>query len=174
MWGSIIGFIGKKAVELLGPKLAAALVSSKAKMVLIIITVISVAGAAGGFWWHYTSLKKNYEECLKEKGQYEVALKTTKESFKAYRTSVTAQLEQMKQQMNLLRQKYQESEERANELGKLLAKHDFAYLAYRKPGLIERRVNDATARMFSDLEKASRDFARRGKPSESSSNVPSP
>lgn len=37
-----------------------------------------------------------------------------------------------------------------------LEKHDLEFLAKRKPGLISTRINNASNRVFSDLEKASR------------------
>jgi hypothetical protein len=46
--------------------------------------------------------------------------------------------------------------EEALELEKLFKEHDLEALAAAKPRLIERRVNDATKRVFKDLEALSR------------------
>lgn len=42
-------------------------------------------------------------------------------------------------------------------LERSLEKHDLEFLAKRKPGLISTRINNASNRVFSDLEKASRE-----------------
>lgn len=44
------------------------------------------------------------------------------------------------------------AEVQISRLQELLSKHDLTYLAKNKPGLIERRINDATDRAFSDIE----------------------
>lgn len=46
------------------------------------------------------------------------------------------------------------SEQRANDLERLLSKHDLEFLAINKPGLIERRINDATNDVFNDISCA--------------------
>lgn len=45
-----------------------------------------------------------------------------------------------------------DAEDRVNDLEGLLSRHDLEFLALNRPGLIERRINDATDDVFSDLE----------------------
>lgn len=45
-----------------------------------------------------------------------------------------------------------EAESRVRELEKLLSDHDLENLAFERPGLIERRINDATIDLFRDIE----------------------
>ena len=50
--------------------------------------------------------------------------------------------------------KYREAEKYGDELSKKLREHDLTRLTLRKPGLIEKRVNDATQKVFEDLESS--------------------
>ncbi len=50
----------------------------------------------------------------------------------------------------------------ARELKHVLSTHDLGALAKRKPGLIERRANDGTARAFSLLEQSTQGPAAAG------------
>ena len=51
-----------------------------------------------------------------------------------------------------LAQNLQIAEEYSNRLSQTLREHDLTRLTLQRPGLIETRVNDATAQVFSDLE----------------------
>ena len=57
------------------------------------------------------------------------------------------------EQLNLeLAENLQVAEEYSNRLSRTLREHDLTRLTLQRPGLIEGRVNDATAQVFSDLE----------------------
>ena len=51
-----------------------------------------------------------------------------------------------------LQQELQQAEVYKEELLGKLQKHNLSQLSLKKPGLIERRINDATAKVFDDLE----------------------
>lgn len=130
-----------------------------------------LAGAAGAlavflaYQWFTGVLEENTELKLrnaelvahveKERASHE----ETKAVYAAWRASVNARIEQDKISLNQLLEKYRQEKAKANELSKMLSKHDFEHLASRKPGLIERRVNAATRRVFDDLETLTRGFA---------------
>jgi Holliday junction resolvasome RuvABC DNA-binding subunit len=44
------------------------------------------------------------------------------------------------------------AETEVNDLQQLLSRHNLEFLALQKPGLIERRINDATNNVFRDIE----------------------
>ena len=57
------------------------------------------------------------------------------------------------EQLNLeLAANLQVAEEYSNRLSRTLREHDLTRLTLQRPGLIEGRVNNATAQVFSDLE----------------------
>lgn len=51
-----------------------------------------------------------------------------------------------------LQKKLQESEVYKDNLISKLQKHDLAALSLKKPGLIEKRINDATKKVFDEIE----------------------
>ena len=51
-----------------------------------------------------------------------------------------------------LTQELQESEKRRNDLINIFSRHDLTNLAMKKPGLIEKRLNNGTEKAFDDIE----------------------
>ena len=117
----------------------------KLSIILAGLFVITVAGSA---WYidyqadQITTLKGN-----------QIVLET---EIQKQNESIERYLEQQKNQQVQLDQL--ESEKRAamedvNRLRKTFAKHDLDKLALAKPGLIENRINKASARVMATLEK---------------------
>lgn len=73
-------------------------------------------------------------------------------------TIARLQLESEKQFQLLtdLNNNLQNAEQYNRELRKLLADHDLTFLAEEKPGLIEKRMNDATEDVFNSIEQFTR------------------
>lgn len=117
----------------------------KLSIILAGLLVITVAGSA---WYidyqadQITTLKGN-----------QIVLET---EIQKQNESIERYLEQQKNQQVQLDQL--ESEKRAamedvNRLRKTFAKHDLDKLALAKPGLIENRINKASARVMATLEE---------------------
>ena len=117
----------------------------KLSIILAGLLVITVAGSA---WYidyqadQITTLKGN-----------QIVLET---EIQKQNESIVRYLEQQKNQQVQLDQL--ESEKRAamedvNRLRKTFANHDLDKLALAKPGLIENRINKASARVMATLEK---------------------
>ena len=117
----------------------------KLSIILGGLLVVTVAGSA---WYidyqadQITTLKGN-----------QIVLET---EIQKQNESIERYLEQQKNQQVQLDQL--ESEKRAamedvNRLRKTFAKHDLDKLALAKPGLIENRINKASARVMATLEK---------------------
>jgi hypothetical protein len=60
--------------------------------------------------------------------------------------------EEIRELVSNLNQSNRNAEQRLNELRQIFAEHDLSNLALERPGLIERRINDATQNIFDDLE----------------------
>ena len=60
---------------------------------------------------------------------------------------------QMEQQNLALQTNLQKAEEYKDQLLSKFQKHDLSRLSLAKPGLIERRVNNATKKVFDDIER---------------------
>lgn len=76
---------------------------------------------------------------------------TTKASFSVYREEAEAQADRTQRAMTDLAQSRYDAQTEINELSKKLARHDLGHLMRKKPGLIERRVNRATEKLFRDI-----------------------
>ena len=117
----------------------------KLSIILAGLLVITVAGSA----WY---INYQADQITTLKGN-QIVLET---EIQKQNESIERYLEQQKNQQVQLDQL--ESEKRAamedvNRLRKTFAKHDLDKLALAKPGLIENRINKASARVMATLEK---------------------
>ena len=117
----------------------------KLSIILGGLLVVSVAGSA----WY---INYQADQITTLKGN-QIVLET---EIQKQNESIERYLEQQKNQQVQLDQL--ESEKRAamedvNRLRKTFAKHDLDKLALAKPGLIENRINKASARVMATLEK---------------------
>lgn len=65
-------------------------------------------------------------------------------------------INRMQARMQTLNKNMRNIEEETSDLKKVLAKHDLERLAAAKPNLIENRANEATKKLFRELEEISR------------------
>lgn len=115
----------------------------------VLIGILFAFGIAGYFYYTTTQnqlielrdLNKAYE--LKVKTQDE-AINTMQESYKAQSEALTA-----------LTEKNREIAQEMNRYLDIFRRHDLSKLAAAKPGLIEKRVNEATKDVFDSLENDS-------------------
>ena len=117
----------------------------KLSIILAGLLVITVAGSA----WY---INYQADQITTLKGN-QIVLET---EIQKQNESIERYLEQQKNQQVQLDQL--ESEKRAamedvNRLRKTFAKHDLDKLALAKPGLIENRINKASARVMATLEE---------------------
>lgn len=81
----------------------------------------------------------------------DVALATNKEAFENFKTQANQMFEQQARAVEQLAQSREQAEKEKHRLSKKLQRHDLGHLARKKPGLIERRVNKATAELFEKI-----------------------
>ena len=79
---------------------------------------------------------------------YENAIKTTTKTIDNLRT----ESERVQEINSKLQVKLQSAENYKDELVQKLNKHNLTKLSAAKPGLIEKRVNDSTTKIFKELE----------------------
>ena len=101
-----------------------------------------------GFGWYYNSSQNKIEELITAQAQLISSNRSNTATIKALKNSAES---------NALRsfelaESLSERETESRELIVLLAEHDLEYLSISKPGLIERRINDGTREVFSNLE----------------------
>ena len=78
--------------------------------------------------------------------------KTTK-SFSQYQKDVQSNIRTLQTDLKVMDVKFQKSEERKNELSKLLGRHNLSYLAAERPASISRLSTAASARLFKRLNE---------------------
>lgn len=99
----------------------------------------------------YSYFQKTQQELImlqKNITTYENAIKSTSEAMDRMRQE-TDRIQEINDQLN---NKLKKAEEYKDELTKKLNEHNLTKLSTAKPGLIEKRVNDATTKIFKELE----------------------
>jgi len=118
---------------------------------LVLLVSITLAGR-----WYYN----NSQETIKVLNENIATLKANQEQLQQAikdnnETIVRQQQEaqQIAQANDQLRSQLVASEKYADDLASKLRRHNLTVLTMQKPGLIERRVNDATEKLFRELEE---------------------
>lgn len=118
------------------------------KLYAFLTIVLFIGGIVYG---GYSYFQKNQQELImlqKNITTYENAIKSTSEAMDRMRQE-TDRIQEINDQLN---NKLKKAEEYKDELTKKLNEHNLTKLSTAKPGLIEKRVNDATTKIFKELE----------------------
>lgn len=118
------------------------------RIYLLLIVVGMLGGAGYGAYAYYTSTQEAIRQLTENNAKLEVAVQTQKESMQAMEMNFKVQAELNSE----LQKKLQESEVYKDSLISKLQKHDLAALSLKKPALIEKRINDATKKVFAEIE----------------------
>ncbi|MEK9896070.1 MAG: hypothetical protein VW518_06550 [Burkholderiaceae bacterium] len=110
------------------------------------LLVLSTLG--GGVYYYYTSTQATIQQLRENNLVLEQANKTNQETI-----SQMEQAAELSKKLNKeLSDKYNQSESRVNSLRDKLIDHDLTNLSMKKPGLIEKRINNGTKKAFEHLE----------------------
>jgi chromosome segregation ATPase len=116
------------------------------KLAAIMFVMMIGMGFAGRMYYNDTQTRMNQ---LRENAvKLELAAKTSQETI----GRLQADAAQFEQANNQLREQLNEAEEYSDELAGKLRRHNLTVLTMQKPGLIESRVNNATAKLFDEME----------------------
>jgi len=119
------------------------------KLYATIILLISIFGGIYYAYNHYMELKNELEVKTTEAIRYKESLKDNEVAINILtQQNIKIQNETMKLQKSL-----QKAEEYNTDLQRKLNDHNLTKLSSKKPGLIEKRVNDATSKIFKELEE---------------------
>ena len=113
----------------------------------IAIILVVITAAAGGFFY-VKKLQSDLETARANVAKMEVALETSENSLKLERAE-TVRLGELNLQLS---SDLQKAEKYGDELRATLQKHNLTHLANKKPGLIEKRMQNATNKLWDDLE----------------------
>ena len=123
----------------------------------IAMILVLLAGAGGAFLY-VKNLQKNLEIARANVAKLEVAVQTSEASLKLERAE-SARLGELNNQLSTDLQK---AEQYGDELRATLQKHNLTHLANKKPGLIEKRMQNATNKLWDDLESITDPTANAG------------
>jgi len=111
--------------------------------------VVGLVGSLGFAAYRiYTNMQDDIVQLSQQNSALDRALRTSRETV----GRLEANMEIIEQQNSRLARALEESETDLDNLRTLLIEHDLTRLALERPGLIERRINDATKDLFDQLE----------------------
>ena len=113
-----------------------------------IAMILVLLAGAGGAYFYVQNLQKNLEIARANVAKMEIAVQTSEASLKLERAE-SARLGELNNQLS---NDLQKAEQYGDELRSTLQKHNLTHLANKKPGLIEKRMQDATNKLWDDLE----------------------
>ena len=112
------------------------------------IQLIFIGALIGGVYWYYTSTQAEIAQLRDTVVTLEMINETNEATIKTQKRA----LEYNAKAYADLTKRNQETEVYKDNLIKIFQEHDLQRLSIAKPGLIERRINDATRKVFDDLE----------------------
>jgi hypothetical protein len=118
-----------------------------------IVIILSVLGSAAYGAKYFYDTTQNTIRQLRENN---VKLETANATNTATINQMQADAQLLQATIGELNDNLQAAEEYKDSLIQKLQQHDLSRLSVRKPGLIERRINDGTAQVFDELEALSR------------------
>ena len=113
----------------------------------IAIILVIITAAAGGVFY-VKKLQSDLETARANVAKMEIAVQTSEQSLKLEREE-NVRLGELNSQLS---SDLQKAEAYGDELRATLQKHNLTHLANKKPGLIEKRMQNATNKLWDDLE----------------------
>ena len=116
------------------------------KLAFIMFLMMIGMGFAGR--WYYNDTQTRMIQLRENAVRLELAAKTSQETI----CRLQADAAQFEQANNELRSQLVAAEAYSDDLAGKLRRHNLTVLTLQKPGLIETRVNNATAKLFDEME----------------------
>ena len=114
------------------------------------LAVFGIVGAIMfGAYTEYKDMQNRIATLRDNNAKLETVAKANMEALE----KASAHAAQMEVQNLALQTNLQKAEEYKDQLLGKFQKHDLSLLSLKKPGLIERRVNNATKKVFDDIER---------------------
>ena len=114
----------------------------------LIIILVVLSGVGYGAVSYYNDTQERIATLRDNNAKLEVANKSKEEALKTIQSNV----EKTNKLNKELQGKLQDAEVYQDELRKKLQKHDLTRLSEKKPGLVEKKINEGTQKLFNDFE----------------------
>jgi len=118
------------------------------KIYMLIIVVGLLGGVVCGAYAYYQDTQQRIATLQTNNAKLETVAKTNELTI----TSMQKNQEKFATLNKDLQMKLDKAEEYGDDLRKKLHKHDLTRLSIKKPGLIEKRINDGTKKLFKSIE----------------------
>lgn len=116
-----------------------------------LIILILVGSMGSGALWYYKDTQSTIATLRDNNTQLQAVAETNQNTIE----SLEKDFQFAQENMLALQERAKEAEAYQDELSAKLRRHDLTVLTMQKPGLIEKRVNNATAKIFTQLEEDS-------------------
>ncbi len=114
----------------------------------LIIILLVLSGVGYGAVSYYNDTQERIATLRDNNAKLEVANKSKEEALKTIQSNV----EKTNKLNKELQGKLQNAEVYQDELRRKLQKHDLTRLSEKKPGLVEKKINEGTQKLFNDFE----------------------
>ena len=118
------------------------------KFYFIVIILFVIGFSMYGGYKYYASTQLKIETLVKNNASYEIAIKSTNQAMDTIRQE-SGRIQKINSNLQI---KLQDAEKYKDKLIQKLSRHNLTKLSAAKPGLIEKRVNDSTTKIFKELE----------------------
>ena len=120
--------------------------------IYILLIVIGLLGGVGyGAYYYYTDTQARIAILTENSAKLEQAASTQKQTIETL-VADAAKFQELNRELNT---KLESANDYKNTLIDKLRKHNLAALSLKKPGLVERKINNGTKKLFESLEKLS-------------------
>ena len=120
--------------------------------IYILIIVLGLLGGVGyGAYYYYKDTQARIAILTENSAKLEQAASTQKQTIETL-VADAAKFQELNKELNT---KLEAANDYRNTLLDKLRKHNLAALSLKKPGLVERKINNGTKKLFESLEKLS-------------------
>ena len=119
------------------------------KVYILIVVLGLVGGVVYGGWYYYKDTQARIQILTENSAKLEQATNTQKQTI----DTLVEDAEKYRELNKELNTKLEAANEYKNKLIGKLRKHDLAKLSMQKPGLVEKKINNGTKKLFESLEK---------------------
>ena len=118
------------------------------KIYILIIVFGLVGGVVYGGYYYYKDTQARIQTLTENNSKLEVAAQTQKQTI----DTLVEDARKYAQLNSELQLKLERANDYKNELIGKLRKHDLARLSIQKPGLVEKKINNGTQKLFETFE----------------------
>ena len=119
------------------------------KVYILIVVLGLVGGVVYGGFYYYKDTQARIAILTENSAKLEQATNTQKQTI----DTLVEDAEKYRELNKELNTKLEAANEYKNKLIGKLRKHNLAKLSLQKPGMVEKRINNGTKRLFESLEK---------------------